>query len=292
MKELVLAFMMIFASVGAGAQVLYKVSGGNAKGDSYLLGTHHTAPAKVLKNIAGFEAALDAVDAVYGEVDESELTDPKVMEKMMELAKAPADSTISKVLSADELQLLDDILHKYTNNMAGASAVEPLTPSFVETQLAVMQAAAAFPDFDENDQIDMKVQKMAKKKKKATGHLETAEEQCNIIFGAPISCQAASLVRTLKQDMLSAIVSKRLAELYTDQDLDGMWILLTDPELGSTPDETERVVSKRNDAWTSKIKDVISEQSVMFVVGAGHLPGDRGLIKQLTAAGYEVTPVK
>lgn len=294
MKELVLSFMMIFASLGAGAQVLYKVSGNGAKGDSYLMGTHHFAPSKMLKDIKGFDAALDGVEAVYGEIDEKD-ADLSAIEKLTkELAVAPADSSISKILTADEYQLLDQIVKKYTNNTVGAKELESVkaTPAIIEMQIAAMQALQAFPDFSANDQIDLKIQKKAKKLKKSTGGLESPEKQVRLLFGSPISLQAESLKRMMSQDMYALLLSKRLAELYTSQDLDGLWALMNDPMLGSTPAETERLIYSRNDDWMTRIPSLIAEKPIMFVVGAGHLPGERGLIAQLKKAGYEVTPVK
>lgn len=292
MKELVLSFMMIFASLGAGAQVLYKVSGNGAKGDSYIIGTHHFAPSSMLKEIKGFEQALNGVEAVYGEVEEGELDQAKMEKMAKKYGEAPSDSTLSKVLTPDQFKLLDEILKKYTNNMLSADKLNDFTPSIVGVQLSAFQALSAFPDFNPADQIDVKIQKMGKKQKKATGGLETADDQMKLLFGAPISVQAASLARALSQDMYSMLMTKRLAELYAAQDVDGMWALMNDPMLGMTPDEADRLIYGRNDNWMRSIPSLIADKPIMFVVGAGHLPGDRGLIAQLKNAGYEVSPVK
>ena len=72
MKELILSLVVLFAAIGSNAQVFYKVSGSNIKGDSYVMGTHHLAPVSILDSIEGFENALKSVDAVYGEIDQSE----------------------------------------------------------------------------------------------------------------------------------------------------------------------------------------------------------------------------
>lgn len=293
MKELVLSFMMIFASLGAGAQVLYKVSGNGAKGDSYLMAVHHLAPSKLLKEIKGFDAALAEVDAVYGEVDEKDADQSKLEKMAKKLAIAPDDSTVTKLLSPEEYQLLDQVIKKYTNNAVGAQEVDKHkpVPAAIEMQISALQALQAFPDFDPNDQIDFKIQKKAKKLKKATGGLETAEDQMNLLFGVPISVQLESLKRMLNQDMYSLLLSKRVADLYMSQDLNGIWALANDPMLGSTPEEIERTISKRNDNWMKQIPSLIAEKPIMFVVGAAHLCGDRGLVAQLKNAGYEVTPV-
>lgn len=292
MKELVVLFVMIFATLGARQQVLYKVSGNGAKGDSYVMGTHHFAPSSMLNDINGFEAALNGVEAVYGEVEEGELNEEKVQELAKKYGEAPSDSTLSKVLTPDQFSLLDEIVKKYTNNMLTADQLNTVTPSIVGMQILAFQTLAAFPEFNPADQIDTKIQKMCKEQKKSTGGLETAEEQMKLLFGAPISIQAASLVRSLSQDMNAALAAKRLAELYAAQDVDGMLALMNDPMLGMTSDEAARMIFNRNDNWMRQIPSLIAEKPIMFVVGAGHLPGERGLLALLKKAGYEVTPVK
>lgn len=291
MKELILSFTMIFATFGAKAQVLYKVSGNGANGDSYVMGTHHFAPSSMLSDIKGFDAALNGVEAIYGEVEEGELNEEKVQQLAKKYGEAPSDSTLSKVLTPDQFKLLDEIVKKYTNNMLTADKFDTMTPAIVGMQISALQTLAAFPEFNPADQIDTKIQKMGKKQKKSTGGLETAEDQLKLLFGAPVSVQAASLVRSLSQDMYATLAAKRLAELYAVQDIDGMLTLMNDPLLGMTSDEAARMIFNRNDNWMRQIPSLIAEKPIMFVVGAGHLPGERGLLALLKKAGYEVTPV-
>lgn len=282
---------MIFATLGAKAQVLYKVSGNGANGDSYVMGTHHFAPSSMLSDIKGFDAALNGVEAIYGEVEEGELNEEKVQQLAKKYGEAPSDSTLSKVLTTDQFKLLDEIVKKYTNNMLTADKFDTMTPAIVGMQISALQTLATFPEFNPADQIDTKIQKMGKKQKKSTGGLETAEDQMKLLLGEPISVQAASLVRSLSQDMYAALLAKRLAELYAAQDIDGMLTLMNDPLLGMTSDEAARMIFNRNDNWMRQIPSLIAEKPIMFVVGAGHLPGERGLLALLMKAGYEVTPV-
>ncbi|MEL6561277.1 MAG: TraB/GumN family protein [Bacteroidota bacterium] len=41
-----------------------------------------------------------------------------------------------------------------------------------------------------------------------------------------------------------------------------------------------------------KIGEISAEKSTFYGVGAGHLPGENGVISLLKKAGYQVTPVK
>jgi uncharacterized protein YbaP (TraB family) len=38
--------------------------------------------------------------------------------------------------------------------------------------------------------------------------------------------------------------------------------------------------------------DIMKDKSILFAVGAGHLPGDQGVINLLRKKGYKVTPMK
>ena len=52
------------------------------------------------------------------------------------------------------------------------------------------------------------------------------------------------------------------------------------------------MIYSRNDNWVEKLSKEMPADSLMVVVGAGHLPGDRGVIAGLRKAGFTVTPVK
>ena len=97
MRKIIFSAIALFVSLSLNAQILYKISGNGAKGESYVMGTHHLAPISILDSIAGFDVAISSVDAVYGEIEQSEMNSPTSVQKMMSMATAPADSTLSKV---------------------------------------------------------------------------------------------------------------------------------------------------------------------------------------------------
>ncbi|MDE6322397.1 MAG: TraB/GumN family protein, partial [Muribaculaceae bacterium] len=106
MKRLLIAITIIGASIAANAQLLYKITGPGITSPSYLIGTHHLAPVSMLDSIEGFAQALNDVEAVYGEVVQTELTSPEIQQYTMTLAMAPADSTLSKVLTPQQIDSL------------------------------------------------------------------------------------------------------------------------------------------------------------------------------------------
>lgn len=54
----------------------------------------------------------------------------------------------------------------------------------------------------------------------------------------------------------------------------------------------ENVVNKRNANWEKRISIFIQDQPTLIIVGAGHLPGEFGIINRLKKQGYKLEPVR
>ncbi|MDE5838051.1 MAG: TraB/GumN family protein, partial [Paramuribaculum sp.] len=48
----------------------------------------------------------------------------------------------------------------------------------------------------------------------------------------------------------------------------------------------------RNAAWAETLKAELPVKSVLVAVGAGHLPGEKGLVSLLKNLGFQIEPVK
>ena len=55
---------------------------------------------------------------------------------------------------------------------------------------------------------------------------------------------------------------------------------------------TDILLYNRNVNWANKLQTLMPQNAVVIAVGAGHLPGDKGVINLLRKAGYKVDPVK
>jgi uncharacterized protein YbaP (TraB family) len=88
---------------------------------------------------------------------------------------------------------------------------------------------------------------------------------------------------------------KQLAEAYFAQDMKALWEI-TEERLGnlcdSTPEEDEALIYGRNAAWAEKMPAMMNEAATLFVVGAAHLPGEKGVLELLKAKGYTIEAVK
>ena len=277
----------VIGSVAINAQILWKISGNGAK-DSYLLGSHHVAPMSVLDGIAGFNDAFASCQQMYGEIDMESASQDMMMQAQKYMV-APADSTLSKVLTADQMAIVDAAVQKYTH--MPVAQFDMVKPAVLSAQISVLQAAQAFEGFDPTKAIDAAIQQKAKEQNMAVKGFETAEFQMQMLFNSPISIQVEDLMKLVTDETAYLEYSRMLTELYSQQDLDSMYELMCNPELGMSEYEADVLINKRNHNWIEQLKAILPEASTFIVVGAGHLPGDNGLLSLLRKAGYTITPV-
>lgn len=82
----------------------------------------------------------------------------------------------------------------------------------------------------------------------------------------------------------------KLVSNYKIENISFLYEIATDEKY--TSKETKKVMlDDRNSNWVKNMPELMQKESVFFVVGAGHLAGDLGLISLLRKAGYTVKPM-
>ena len=296
MKNLFIsAFLTLTAVASVNAQILWRISGNDAKNSSYLLGTHHVAPLSMLDSIAGFAEALQEADAVAGEIDMADMA--ANAQNLMGYMLAPADSMLTTVLTPAQADSLTSVLKRYMGPEISATQFAPLKPAAVMTQLAMLETMVNFPEAAQQlaagKQLDSEVQDRAKALGKEVIAFETAQEQMSLLMGAPTAQQAEQLMEAVRQSLSgrAAESARKLAEAYTGQNLGALAELIFSEEEMEIED-VERLIFARNHNWVKSLKALLPQKSLLIAVGAGHLPGSEGLIELLKSEGYTLTPVK
>lgn len=289
MKKLAAIIALAIWAATVGAQVLWKVSGNGLEKPSYILGTHHAAPHGLTDSIEGFAQAFQSCTQVYGEVMFDSLMMPQVATAMAQEMMCPPDSTISKLLTAKQYARLDSALK--TSLGVGAQQLEMFKPAAISAQLAMALAMKEFPDMQQQEQLDMTIQSKAKESGKKLGALETVMFQTELLYGTPISQQAKELAEGLDQIEKLPEITWQMAEAYRKQYIDKLLEVIK-MESHDSPEYLERILYSRNRNWAAQLKSIMAAAPTFFAVGAGHLPGDKGLLALLKEAGYKVEPVK
>ena len=278
---------VLLAAQSANAQLLWKISGRGIDKPSYILGTHHAVPFTYCDSIPGLMEAFEEVDYVIGEFDMVKMGEMTLeqMQNMQKMMMMPADTTLLSLFSKEEKELLD----AYLKETIGAqlemfSAMKPMTIMVTVQNKILMDI---IPDIASMTGMDKYMQTLAVSKGKKVGGLETMEYQMNLLYGNSLEEQADALLEMARTSNSKELLAK-LTAVYKSQDLDALWSVFKDQ---MTRYEYDALVSERNKNWKKQIVELLPVQSSLFVVGSGHLPGEKGMIKLLEKAGYNVKPI-
>ena len=294
MKRLALMVAVLMLALASQAQLLWKVSGKGMARPSYIMGTYHFAPASMMDKIPGMEQALDGCDIVVGEIDKEEMMSQDAQMKMGMAMMAPPDSTLDKLFTPADYAIVEQVFNKYFGNMGvKLDQMKMLKPSAISMQMQAMQAVKYFPNINESELIDLAVQSRANEMGRPSEGLETIQEQIELLFNTSLKNQAEDLLDACKKDEYFTVQSSALVEAYMSQDLTKIEAVMTDPEIGGDDAEAmDALIYNRNRNWVEKLDRMMPERAALVCVGAGHLPGDQGLLQLLRDRGYTVEPMK
>ena len=299
-KIAITAIMFTLSILGINAQLLYKISGKDIKKPSYIVGTFHVAPASFVDSIPGLRAAMGDAEQVCGELEMKDMMTPEGMQKMMSAMMLQDGKTIKDILSADEMNRLNaylrDLLTIDLTNPMLEQQMGKMTPAAITQQLTLLAYIKKTPGFNPQDLIDNSFQKYAQEKQKPIIGLETLDFQINTLFmGKTIDRQKELLLCMVDNPKYNEQMLDEMAKAYFSFNINKLQELMDEKEnnqCDSTPEEKDELLGKRNRDWLTKMPAIMSAKSTLFHVGAGHLPGDNGVLKLLTNAGYTVEAVK
>lgn len=299
-KVFSIILLALVCALTANAQLLYSISGKDLKKPSYVFGTFHIANTPFVEKVAGIRTALDNTSQVYGELKWDDMTNPDSLRAMQAHMMLPEGKTLQTVLNADQYKKLNALLKQYMgvdlNNPVVGAQMGRLSPAALLTQLNVLQYMAAhMGEFDPTNTIDQYFQVQAKNNNEPVGGLETMEFQMGVLFGASFERQVAQLDCFLNHTDYYASLTERMAKAYYAQDVKTLLDIMNekfDAACDATPDEMDQLLYRRNADWAKRMPAIMTEKPTLFVVGAGHLPGERGVIELLKAQGYTVEAVK
>ncbi len=292
MKKIYVLLVLITLAMSCHAQLLWKVSGKDCYKPSYLFGTIHLETREYIDSVPGLNEAIESVDAIYGEIYSENILDKAAMGKIMKDVVAPADSTIDKLLTKEEYNIVDSVVRAYMMGLIGLENLKMLKPAVVYEQLYVMQMQKYFPKAqDFANSLDMAIQNRGIQLSKHVDGLESLDDQIKTLFSASLTKQAQDLVDFCRKDNTIEQYGKQQCDAYHAQDLAALERIIFNPEMGMSEEDMETVCYKRNRNWMDKITMTLPVQSVLIAVGAAHLVGDQGLIALLREQGYTVEPV-
>ena len=121
--------------------------------------------------------------------------------------------------------------------------------------------------------------------------METIEFQASIFDSIPYSQQARELLQAIDSSGKEDTVTAKMLEVYRSQDLDAIE-KLTMMEEGGLGSYMELFLYGRNKKWIPEMEKAMKNGTILFAVGAAHLPGNEGVINLLRKAGYTLRPMR
>ena len=301
MKKTLTFIIALLAASSMNAQILYKITGKDAKGASYIIGTYHLADASFTEKIPGLQTALAETEQVYGEVNMENIMQPASSQKMTAAMMLPEGQTLKTVLTPEQFGKVSafakELMGVGLDNDMVFSQLGKMSPRALATQftLLLFMKNSTTP-FNPANGIDNFFQMQAKQNNKPIGGLETIDFQIETLYkSTPIERQVEELICLVDNKEYNLMMVQEITKAFYAQDLQAIE-KAADEKLNnscdSTPEEEETLIYGRNDNWMKLMPSIMAEKPTFFAVGALHLVGERGMLTQLQKAGYTVTPCK
>jgi len=138
---------------------------------------------------------------------------------------------------------------------------------------------------------ETKLMEAAKANDKEVDGLEPVKEQIAALESLPSDSIAREVMKVVDGEKTDSELFTRLVTAYKAQDLAALEKLMSTGE-GLSGGERGALLDDRNVRWIPRMEERMKRESVFFAVGAGHLPGQKGVIALLRKAGYQVVPVR
>ena len=296
MKRILIIIALTVATLGASAQLLYRISGRGLASPSYILGTYHLAPVSFVDSIPGLRRAMDECMQTYGEMLTSQMANADSAALLQQAMMLPDGMTIDKLLSADEMARLNTYMQKLLgmdlNNPLLAQQMGRMTPLALSTNLSLL---AFVKKNGEPSGFDEYFQKESLAHGKGVGGLESISDQINAIFKSmTLERQKEALMCQVDHaDIYDEMVDGCIHAFFA-QDIDAIkkaMDITLNSRCDNTPEEDDVMINNRNANWVEKMPALMMLKPTLFAVGAAHLPGEKGVLNLLRQAGYTVEGV-
>ncbi|NOT51227.1 MAG: TraB/GumN family protein [Chitinophagaceae bacterium] len=291
MKRISSVLLVSLLSVAAFGQnnkenntLLWKISGNGLEKPSYLFGTIHMLCADDAVLSRNMKKAISECDEIYFEVD---------MDNMFEMLgaigkmKMLGDTTLKDLLNAEDYKKVKKYFEE-KGSLLPFAMLETFKP-----MLAASTLEQGSMPCDNTAMMEQVIMEEAKQSDKKINGLETMAYQAGVLDSIPYKLQAQQLVDYInnagKEDKESKLM-KDMFDAYRSQDLKKLEDLMVEADAGMSS-FIDIMLYHRNQNWVKKLKDLLPKKSLVIAVGAGHLPGEKGVINLLRKEGYKLSPI-
>jgi uncharacterized protein YbaP (TraB family) len=288
MKKLLLLTFFIVSVVSGYSQssntLLWRITGKNLVKPSYLFGTMHMICADGIDLSDSLKSAITRSDNVYLELEMDNIFE---MIGAMQHMQMRNDTTLADLLTKEDYKKVKEYFEG-SKSLLPFSILETYKPLLTASLIAEQEGKTC----DNMVAMEQLIMKEAKANDKKIKGLETMNYQLSIFDKIPYNLQAMELLKMINGSEKNDDVDiKKLTDAYLSQELDKLEDMTKSEDMG-IKNFADLLLYDRNANWAKKLENLLPEKGLVIAVGAGHLPGKKGVINLLREAGYKVEPVR
>ena len=248
-----------------------------------LFGSVHVLPPGLDWRPPQLVKALAAADDVWFELPIDPATEAETARIAGQLGMLEPDQSLFKLLPTAQSAQLLRVARAYGVDPAALDRLKPWLADVALSSAAYTKAGAGG-----KDGVEMAVSAAAPPG--AARHaFETAREQVEILAGAPLAEQIASLSHTLTEMEDAPDEFALLLRAWMAGDLKALDREALGPLRSVSPRLFQRLLTERNARWAQILDGRLKGHGrTVVVVGMGHLIGPEGVPARLRALGYRV----
>ncbi len=269
MKRFLLIFTIVCcSSIVFSQSLLWEITSKNNK-VSYLYGTIHIQDKKVFAFDSTVINALNSCEAFAAELLLDEITTEVSQAIFMK------NNTIKNLTTNEQYRIIDSTCKASAGH--GIMLLNTMKPFFV---LSYLQQTSMPKDVE--TALDVYLLQLARKNNQTCYGLETFADQIKAIDNISLENQIDMLMESIKDTSNSY---ETLLDAYLNFDLNKLLDLLQDSN-GASLSLDDMLVNNRNTTMAKQFAKIAKKQTLFCAVGAGHLPGDKGIIALLRKKGF------
>ncbi len=279
---LLVLWLVLGAAVAAVAEApVWKI----VKGEHHLFigGTIHVLSKSDYPLPAEFEKAYRQSAMMVFETDMQKLQSPEFQQRLMSMVTFTDGRTIQSVLNEGTYRRLEQHLSSRGIPMTGFERFKPgmlaVTLTLIDMQRLGLMGAG----------VDEFFSLRAVNDRKKLGQLESVDEQLAFLATLGDGREDELIDYTLRDIQRLPQLMASLKAAWRKGDRDKIREIAIAPIKTDFPVVYNQLLADRNKAWLPRIEAMLKTKEIEFVlVGAAHLVGEDGILKQLAARGYSI----
>ena len=281
-----LILFIVFTAAGVGAESSVWVVR-SSKANVYLAGSFHMLRTSDFPLPAEFFTAYQDSRKIIFEVPPGETESPEHMGKFLSEAIYNDGTTLKEHISSAAYAKAESFCKERNYPMEQYQILKPTMFVMTLTVLEMSRIGA-----DPQKGIDNFFKEKAMQDGKATGSLETVDQQISLLASIDASVGSEQILESIEELKQIEVMLGELLAVWRKGDEAKMEELYI-KGLKLYPKLYQTLIVDRNNKWLRNIEGYLNGSgNTMLVVGAAHLVGADGLINLLRKRGYKVVKLQ